>query len=125
MNSESLKNMYDDFFGSPLVMSSDEEKEIKKETTIDIDSLLIDDESKELLKKIIKYMKDYSESKVTNYIPFNIIINSNNTETINSIVDILKASSIVYVANSKKELSGKPVAICQNILKNLPRYGRI
>ena len=49
---DKLRNMYDDFFGMPLVMDDTKEETKENEEKIDIDSLLIDESSKELLKRI-------------------------------------------------------------------------
>ena len=98
MNS-SLSTMYDDFFNSSL-LSEQEVKEVKQVTEIDIDSLLLSEESKNLLKKIIKYINDYKESKVSNYITFNIILNCNNKETIDKVVTALSNVAPDYLKNS-------------------------
>lgn len=103
MYSDSLKNMYDDFFGSSLVtkeIATEELKEEVKETIVDIDSLLLDNASKDLLKKIIKYINDYKESKLPNYISFNIILNTNNKETLEQVISILKSVSSGYTTNT-------------------------
>ena len=98
MNS-SLSTMYDDFFNSSL-LSEQEVKEVKQVTEIDIDSLILSEESKNLLKKIIKYINDYKESKVSNYITFNIILNCNNKETIDKVVTALSNVAPDYLKNS-------------------------
>ncbi len=95
----SLSTMYDDFFGSSL-LSEQESKKVEQVSEIDIDSLLLDDESKNLLKKIVKYVNDYKESKVNNYITFNIILNCNNKETIEKIVNVFTNISSNYLKNS-------------------------
>ena len=95
-----MKEVYKDFFGESLSkeLASDDfkvEEEVKDEV-IDIDSLFIDDDSKDLLKRIINYMKEYSSKKETNYIPFNITIESNDEELINTIINIIKHYSKEY-----------------------------
>ena len=95
-----LKKMYDDFFGSSLITNSTYEEE-KIEEEIDIDSILIDDSSKELLKKIILYIENYNNKKENNYISFNIILNSDNKETQEQIINLLKEKSLNYVTNNK------------------------
>ncbi len=99
---EKLKRMYDDFFGESLTTQKDKEitEEIQTESEIDIDSLLLDDKSIELLKKIIDYMKKYNNGVVNNYISFNILLNTNNEETIDSVTKILTKED-KYLNNKK------------------------
>ena len=91
MDNKYFSDIYDDFFRvekKELVVKEDNNEDI----TIDIDSLYLDNESKNLLKQIIDYMDKFSKKEETNYINFNIVINGNNLETVNSIVNILKKS---------------------------------
>lgn len=86
MNKDYFKDIYKDFFGvETLDNVSEEIKESSQDimTTLfdKINKLYVNDESKELLKKIIEYMRKYNEGLETNYIPFNIIIEVNNKET--------------------------------------------
>ena len=97
-----MKEVYKDFFGEGISkdLKSDDfkvDEEVKEEdNVVDIDSLFIDDDSKDLLKRIINYMKEYSSKKETNYIPFNITIESNDEELINTIINIIKYYSKEY-----------------------------
>ena len=97
-----MKEVYKDFFGEKISkeLKSDDfkvDEEVKeKDSVVDIDSLFIDDDSKDLLKRIINYMKEYSSKKETNYIPFNITIESNDEELINTIINIIKYYSKEY-----------------------------
>lgn len=103
---DKLRNMYDDFFGMPLVMDDTKEETKENEEKIDIDSLLIDESSKELLKRIVLYMNNYNNNKVKNYITFNILLNSTNKETIDKIITLLSSESNNYIVNNKiSELS--------------------
>lgn len=54
-----------------------------------LEKLYITEQSKNTLKKIIEYMRKYSEGIEKQYIPFNMCIYSNNKETMYSIVDII------------------------------------
>lgn len=54
-----------------------------------LEKLYITEQSKNTLKKIVEYMRKYSEGIEKQYIPFNICIYSNNKETMYSIVDII------------------------------------
>ena len=102
MENNIMKEVYKDFFGEGLSkeLASDDfkvDEEVKeKDSVVDIDSLFIDDDSKDLLKRIINYMKEYSSKKETNYIPFNITIESNDEELINTIINIIKHYSKEY-----------------------------
>ena len=102
MNSKDyFKDMYTDFFK----VEKEEEKEIennslekssqKEMTTLfdRINNLYINEESKELLKKIIEYMRKYQEKIEKNYVNFNLILETNNSETKNEVIDILFESS--------------------------------
>ena len=101
MDSNSLSKMYDDFFGSSLLTDQSNFKKIEEvNEEIDMDNLLLDEKSIELLKKIVLYMDNYNNSKTTNYITFNIKLNCDNKETINKIINILKSKSGSYIINS-------------------------
>ena len=114
MNTDYFKDIYKDFFGVET-LPKEENKEIKEGsqntmiTLFDkINKLYIKDESKELLKKIIEYMRKYNEGIETNYIPFNILIEANNKETKENLTYILEQASInfKYIKNNnKKEIS--------------------
>ena len=67
-----------------------------KETFEKIENLYIDEDSKELLKKIIEYMRKYNEKIEKQYISFNLKIYSNNKETITSIVRILVDAGYIF-----------------------------
>ena len=115
MNSDNLNKMYDDFFGNGLVKNTSFEKYLKEENKednlvkkedINIDNILIDNDSKELLKKIISYTGDYENELVKNYINFNILFSCNNKETLNDVLDALSLISDNYIDNKKiKEFS--------------------
>ena len=100
-NRQILEDVYRDFFP--------EKKEIKEEIVEEskdedysIDTLFINDESKELLKKIIKYMQDYSNGVEKNYLNFNITIESSDKSIIDSI-----SNSIRYYANKYNYIDKK------------------
>ena len=64
MENNIMKEVYKDFFGEGLSkeLASDDfkvDEEVKKEeeSVVDIDSLFIDDDSKDLLKRIINYIQ--------------------------------------------------------------------
>jgi len=112
MNTDYFKDIYKDFFGVETPKEENkkiEESSQKMITLFDkINKLYIKDESKELLKKIIEYMRKYNEGIETNYIPFNILIEINNKETKEELINILETASInfSYIKNNnKKEIS--------------------
>ncbi len=67
-----------------------------KDVFEEIDNLYVDDKSKDLLKKIIEYMRKYNEKIEKQYISFNLKIYSNNKETMSSIVKILLDSANIF-----------------------------
>lgn len=69
-----------------------------------IDKLYISQESKNVLKKIIEYIRKYSESIEKQYIPFNLCIYSNNNETIENITQII-ADTVTFFSYVKKGIS--------------------
>ena len=60
-----------------------------KESFDKIDSLYIDEKSKEILKKIIEYIRKYNEGIEKNFISFNMCIFSKSKETLHEILKIL------------------------------------
>ena len=112
MNKDYFKDIYKDFFGVETLKEENkkiEESSQKMITLFDkINKLYIKDESKELLKKIIEYMRKYNEGIETNYIPFNILIEVNNKETKEELIYILENASINFnyiKNNNKKQIS--------------------
>ena len=108
-----FKDIYKDFFGVETLKEENKRIEESSQNTMTtlferINKLYIKDESKELLKKIIEYMRKYNEKIEKNYIPFNILIETNNKETKEEIINILETSSISYnyiKNNNKKTIS--------------------
>ena len=92
MNNKYFNDIYDDFFKVEKKELEIKEDDSNKEIVIDIDSLYLDNESKNLLKQILEYMDKYSQKEESNYINFNVLIHGNNMETVKSVVDILKKS---------------------------------
>ena len=98
MNSKDyFKDMYTDFFKveTPEIKATENnslEKSSQEEMTTlfdRINSLYVDEDSKELLKKIIEYMRKYQEEIEKNYVNFNLIVETNNDDTKNEVIDIL------------------------------------
>ena len=88
-----LKDIYTDFFDNKYSVDSN----TIKDDGIDINSLYITDESKELLKRIISYMEDYQNKDNIVYIPIRLVINTNSNKTIKDVIDILLSSSKKYL----------------------------
>ena len=61
-----------------------------------LEKLYITEQSKNTLKKIIEYMRKYSEGIEKQYIPFNMCIYSNNKETIYGIIDIISDTATFF-----------------------------
>ena len=112
MYEEYLGDLYKDFFGEEEGAKKFEELENKEEAKElveeDIDKLLIEDRSKELLHKVVDYMKKYNSKEETKYLNFHLLIQSDNKETINKIEEIIKGaiSKYKYLEGAKtKEVS--------------------
>lgn len=110
-----FKDIYSDFFGiennseEGTVDSafshntSDDKDKVMKELFDRVNVLSISNESQELLKKIITYMRKYNEGLESNYVTFNITLEVQNTKVKDDIVDILSKSSetFSYVDSNK------------------------
>ncbi len=107
-NKDYLVDVYKDFFETSYVSS--DEREISDSTSFDfsnIDTLQIDDESKELLKKIFDYMRTYHNQEEDVYLDFHFIIQSNNQELIQKFEEIVESANreYSYVGQNKGYLS--------------------
>ena len=61
-----------------------------------INNLYIDDKSKELLKKIIEYIRKYDEKIEKQYISFNMCIYSDDKETVQKILETILEAGLVF-----------------------------
>ena len=106
MERKIMNDVYRDFFDSNLIGEESafkiEDVEVE-ENIINIDDLYITDESKELLKKIILYMEKYNNKEESNYITFNITLESTDKTTINNIGNLLKYYVELYVQSTMKK----------------------
>ena len=131
-----FKDIYSDFFGiennneegttgSAFSHSnSDDKNSVMKELFDKINSLNISIESQELLKKIITYMRKYNEKIESNYVPFNITLEIQNSKVKEDITDILvKASDIFSYVDSRK--IGNFSLYNLDEIKDLSSYGLI
>ena len=88
-------------------LSEEELKKLKDECMINmfekIDKLYVTEESKNMLKKIIEYMRKYNENIEKDYIPFNISLYIDNKETISEISNIINIAlkSFRYIKTGK------------------------
>lgn len=116
MREDYFKDIYSDFFGiesSPsLKVKKEEEVKVRSQEEmtslfLKINDLYISDESRDLLKKMIEYMRRFHEGTETNYVPFRLIIKSNTDSLIEEINDILyKAGEYFkYITNKQQVLS--------------------
>ena len=107
MENEYLQDIYKDFFGTPLVSSENKSNNeiINIDFETEINKLYLNDESKELLRRIVNYIFNYTSDK--RYIPFNITILSKTEKTIDTIINILKNAS----NNSKYLKSNKSIKL--------------
>ena len=117
MNNKYFNDIYNDFFSVEKKEIEVEKEEIKNDINIleEINSLYIDNASKNLLKQIAEYMDKYAKKEENNYINFNIMIECSTDENVNKISSILSKSVGVnhYIENknvyrlSLYELSNK------------------
>lgn len=108
MNKDYFKDIYQDFFkveNSTINVDKklEDDNQIEMSNLIEeINNLFIDDDSKNLFKNIIEYMRKYNEGIEKNYISFRILIESNGEQdkTISSIFE-RAAKKYNYLDNTK------------------------
>ena len=117
MREDYFKDIYKDFFGIESVPKIEVKKEEEKEKVgpqeemaslfLKINNLNIDEEAKDLLKKMIEYMRKYNEGLETNYVPFRLIIKTNTSTLVHNINDILYTAGqyFKYIDVGQKVLS--------------------
>ena len=98
-NKQILDSVYQDFFAEKQTLKEGIEEEIEEYS---IDELWLTEESKELLKKIVQYMKDYNEKIEKNYLSFSIALETKNKSVIEQISKILNyyANKYQYIDKS-------------------------
>ena len=102
MENEYLKDIYNDFFGNTSTISKESNNEIINiDFETEINKLYLNDESKELFRKIVNYIFNFTSDK--RYIPFNITILSKTEKTIDTIVNILKNASNITLSYKEEE----------------------
>ena len=108
-----FKDIYTDFFGVETDKVSNDEEDTGKLGSQEemtscfalINDLAITEESRDLLKQIIEYMRKYHEGIESNYIPFHVIISASNEKVIREVNDILyrEAKYFEYIDNDKSK----------------------
>ena len=86
-------------------LSKEDKDKLMEASFKKIDELHIKDESKELLKKIIEYVRKYNEKIEKQFISFNMCIFSENEEVKKDVLDILN-QNINYFSYMKKGNAG-------------------
>ena len=93
MNNKYFSEIYNDFFSVSKDDIKQEESSLEElNLTDEINSIHLDNPSKNLLIQIVNYMDKYSRKEEKNYIDFNIILEGNDKEVVTKISDILKKS---------------------------------
>lgn len=98
-NQKMLQDVYKDFFGTDISLVK-EDKTILEEN-LSIDDLRIDENSKELLNKIITYMAKYKNGDESNYINFCISLNTKDESLVADVSKILSFYSNKYSYTDK------------------------
>ena len=104
-NKQILEDVYKDFFGD--VKGDQENKSVTEEedNNYSVDKLYIDEQSKILLTKMIKYMEDYSSGKEKNYLTFNVSVESDDKNTVTNISNLLKYYATKYKFIDNRNMS--------------------
>lgn len=99
-----FKDIYNDFFNTDI-SSKENNEQLKEDSSLsfEIDKLYISDDSKNIIKKIIDYMKKYNNNEVDIYIPIRLIINSNSDKVSSDIINIIYDAALKYSYIDKKE----------------------
>ncbi len=79
-----------------LSTSSEDKNKLMQDFFEKIDNLYINEKSKDLLKKIIEYMRKYDEKIEKHYISFNMCLYTNNKEIINEITNLLAQAGVLF-----------------------------
>ena len=105
MYKDYLKDVYKDFYGEEEGEKKYKEVVSKKEEEFDeadIEQFLLEEDSIELLKKFIDYIKKYSLKEEQKYLNFNFLIQSDNKELFNEIECYIQnaVSKYHYLSNN-------------------------
>ena len=112
-----FENIYNDFFGVEEIpridVNNKEEVELTKDELMSqlfqsINDSYLEEDSKNLLKQIIEYMRKYQEKIETNYISFHLILQLQNKNLEKDIINFIKEAVKTFSyteKNNTKELS--------------------
>ena len=92
MYNKYFNDIYDDFFKvdkTQIEVNTDNKDDDEVNILEEINSLYLDNESKNLLKQILEYMDKYSRKEEKNYINFNIVLENKTEDSINKIGNII------------------------------------
>lgn len=109
MNKDYFKDIYSDFFNNyklenNSILSDEENSQSMTGSLFDrIDNLSIDDDSKELFKKIVSYMESFDKGSESNYVPFRIIVNTNSNDCSKDIISIMESAISRYNYTDSKD----------------------
>lgn len=73
-----------------------DKKQVFEDLNEKIDNLLVDENSKTVLKKIIDYMRKYDSKEETKYISFDMCLYTNNKEIVTNVVSILEDAGTCF-----------------------------
>ena len=94
------------FLDEKEVKDAKEDRDQKMEEWFSkIDKLYITEGSKNLIKKIVEYMRKYNEKIEANYISFNIQLITNNQESIETILKVLEEAMVMFNYGLSKDYS--------------------
>lgn len=79
-----------------LVENNIDKKQVFEDLNEKIDNLLVDENSKAVLKKIIDYMRKYDSKEETKYISFDMCLYTNNKEIVTNVVSILEDAGTCF-----------------------------
>lgn len=125
-NKKILGSIYDDFFGT-VELNTESEQISQQNTTVEnkefnildefqkIDDLYITEESKKILKKILEYIRKYSEKQEKHFIPFNMCIYSDNEETTEEITQIIHNAVTKFSYVKKGNINENSIYNIENI----------
>ena len=89
---------------STEISKEDKDKQME-EIFKKIEEIYIDEKSKDILRKIIEYIRKYNEKIETQYISFNMCVYTNNKETFEDILKILHTSINFFKYTPKGDMA--------------------
>ena len=96
-------------------ISKDEKDKFMQEAFKQIDSMYIEENSKEVLKKIVEYIRKYNEKIEKQFISFNMCMCTDNKETFENILQLLNATVSFFDYMPKGDIGIISVYDIQNV----------